>query len=100
MEKIFKYSEKSLDPNSLLNMNISNLTSTFMNGNITGKIFDSFKNRKFFDTSVLNKLNTLTELGNNNGNQTPSVCNNTITGYDSLINNTNTNVNVGNLSIN
>jgi hypothetical protein len=36
-----------------------------MNGNITGKIFDSFKNRKFFDNSVLNKINTLTELGNN-----------------------------------
>jgi hypothetical protein len=59
-------------------MNISNLTSTFMNGNITGKIFDSFKNRKFFDNSVLNKINTLTELGN-----------------QSVTNNTNTNV--GNL---
>ena len=66
-----------------------------MNGNITGKIFDSFKNRKFFDNSVLNKINTLTELGNN-GNQTPSQCNSN-QGYDSLINNTN--VNVGNLSI-
>ena len=66
-----------------------------MNGNITGKIFDSFKNRKFFDNSVLNKINTLTELGNN-GNQTPSQFNSN-QGYDSLINNTN--VNVGNLSI-
>ena len=71
-----------------------------MNGNITGKIFDSFKNRKFFDNSVLNKINTLTELGNNNGNQTPTQYNSNL-GYDSLINNTinNTNVNVGNLSI-
>lgn len=57
--------------------NLTNLTSTFMNGNITGKIFDSFKNRKFFDNSVLNKINTLTELGNNN-NQNSSINNSNV----------------------
>jgi hypothetical protein len=69
-------------------MNISNLTSTFMNGNITGKIFDSFKNRKFFDNSVLNKINTLTELGNQSSAQVNQ-------GFESVTNNTNPNV--GNL---
>lgn len=40
-----------------------------MNGNITGKIFDSFKNRKFFDNSVLNKINAMTEMSNQSVNQ-------------------------------
>lgn len=64
-------------------MNISNLTSTFMNGSITGKIFDSFKNRKFFDNSVLQKINTLTDLNN----QTTTTQSNV--GYESVTNNSN-----------
>ena len=59
-----------------------------MNGNITGKIFDSFKNRKFFDNSVLNKINTLTELSNQSTSQVNQ-------GFESTTNNSNTNV--GNL---
>lgn len=66
-------------------MNISNLTSTFMNGNITGKIFDSFKNRKFFDNSVLNKINAMNENGNQSINQSNQ-------GFESV-----TNKNVGNI---
>jgi len=64
-----------------------------MNGNITGKIFESFKNRKFFDNSVLNKINTLTELGNQtiNQGQNPGQ----VQGYESVaVNNI---INVGNL---
>ena len=63
-----------------------------MNGNITGKIFDSFKNRKFFDNSVLNKINTLTELGTQSSNPVINQ------GFE-LVNNVNNNINVGNLLI-
>jgi hypothetical protein len=66
-------------------MNISNFTSTFINGNITGKIFDSFKNRKFFDNSVLNKINAMNENGNQSMNQSNQ-------GFESV-----TNKNVGNI---
>ena len=63
MEKIFNNKDKTADGNSLLNMNITNLTNTYLNqnGNLTGKIFESFKNKNFFDNSVINKINSIRE---------------------------------------
>jgi len=78
IEKIFNNNkDKVFDGNSLLNMNITNLTNltnTHLNGNITGKISDNFKNKNFFDNSVINKINNIREnspglisnVGNNN----------------------------------
>lgn len=61
MEKIFNNKDKTGDGNSLLNMNITNLTNTYLNqnGNLTGKIFENFKNKNFFDNSVINKINSI-----------------------------------------
>lgn len=69
IEKLFNNNKDRFDTNSLLNMNISNMTNTYMtnNGNITGKVLTSFKNLNFFDSSVLNNINTsgyLTNVGN------------------------------------
>lgn len=46
-------------------MNITNLTSTYMNGNISGKILENYKNKNFFDNSVINKINCIQD--NNQG---------------------------------
>jgi len=54
-----------LESNSLLNMNITNLTNTYINGNLTGKILDNYKNKNFFDNSVINKINSIQETNQN-----------------------------------
>ncbi len=54
-----------MESNSLLNMNITNLTNTYINGNLTGKILDNYKNKNFFDNSVINKINSIQETNQN-----------------------------------
>jgi hypothetical protein len=57
MERIFN-KEKIGDGNSLLNMNITNSTNSYLNGNgtLAGKKIDSYQDKNFFDNSVLNKI--------------------------------------------
>ena len=84
MEKIFNNKEKIGDGNSLLNMNITNLTNTHLNqnGNLTGKIFESFKNKNFFDNSVINKINSIRD---NSPNQKTNVGNILVKVFNELI---------------
>lgn len=75
IEKIFnnKDKDKLFDGNSLLNMNITNGTNTYLNGSIAGKIAEKFKNKNFFDNSVLNKINSVGEINTNNQGNSSNV---------------------------